>query len=127
MHKRTTDPAIAEGIQLFNTRKFFEAHEALEALWLKAQGEEKILLHGLIQIAAAFRHHTRQNPIGFRSLLEKGLKRLERFNTTQGAVDLDGLRKQLQPWRDFLSHAERGRPARTPPLPRIQNAVTDDK
>jgi uncharacterized protein len=48
---------IADGILLFNTQKFFEAHEALEAVWLKAEGERKTLLHGLIQVAAAFHHH----------------------------------------------------------------------
>ncbi|HUU14905.1 MAG TPA: DUF309 domain-containing protein [Terriglobia bacterium] len=42
------DPALKEGVRLFNARKFFEAHEALETLWLKSADEEKILLHGLI-------------------------------------------------------------------------------
>ena len=32
--------------------KYFDAHEELEAFWMKATGEEKILLQGLIQIAA---------------------------------------------------------------------------
>ncbi len=118
---------LAEGTELFNTQKFFEAHEALEAVWLKVQGEEKILLHGLIQVAAAFHHHTRQNATGFRSLLEKGLKKLERFGTAKAGIDLDNLREQLQPWRDFLNRSGRVPSARTPPLPRIQMAVTGDK
>ncbi|HMD85687.1 MAG TPA: DUF309 domain-containing protein [Terriglobia bacterium] len=32
------EEGIAEGVRLFNTQKFFEAHEALEAVWLKARG-----------------------------------------------------------------------------------------
>jgi len=56
------EDGILEGVRLFNGRKFFEAHEALEAVWLKAHGHRKTLLHGLIQIAAAFHHHnTRQS------------------------------------------------------------------
>ncbi len=113
------DQRIDEGIHLFNRQKFFEAHEALEAVWLKAQGEKKIFLHGLIQVAAAFHHHTRQNPTGFRSLLEKGLKKLERFGAAKAGIDLDGLRKQLQPWRDLLSHADSVASPQPPPLPRI--------
>ena len=31
--QRTMEPGTVEGIHLFNTREFFEAHEALEAVW----------------------------------------------------------------------------------------------
>ena len=100
------DPAIAEGVRLFNTQKFFEAHEALEAVWLKAHGEEKILLHGLIQVAAAFHHYRRDNPAGFRSLLEKGSKKLDKFGASACGLNLAALRRQLRPWHDFLNHAQ---------------------
>ncbi len=114
------NPAIAEGVRLFNTQKFFEAHEALEAVWLKARGDEKIFLHGLIQVAAAFHHHTRHNPVGFRSLLEKGCKKLERFGEAEQELDLASLRKQLQPWQEFLNGAHTQRAQTSPPLPRIE-------
>jgi len=94
--------AVAEGIRLFNSAKFFEAHEALEAVWLTAEGDEKVLLHGLIQIAAAFHHHTRRNPRGFHSLLEKGLNKLEKLSKVKAGIDLARLRRDLQPWRKTL-------------------------
>ncbi len=112
--------AFDEGIHLFNTQKFFEAHEALEAVWLKAQGREKIFLHGLIQVAAAFHHHTRQNPAGFRSLLEKGRKKLEKFREAERGIDLAGLLRQLEAWRAYLNRPQTFESARTPPLPRIE-------
>lgn len=119
-------PFYEEGIQLFNARKFFEAHEALEAVWLKAAGDEKNFLHGLIQIAAAFHHHARENPAGFRSLLEKGLRKLEMFGEVKDGIDLAALRSQLEPWRDFLRtvHTHHGR---TPPLPRIRTTAACDE
>ena len=95
------EPSIAEGIRLFNTQKFFEAHEALEAVWLKAHGEEKTFLHGLIQVAAAFHHFTRGNLVGFQSLLEKGLTKLESCGESRAGIELAGLLEQLQPWREF--------------------------
>lgn len=119
--------ALAEGIRLFNTRKFFEAHEVLETVWLKAQGDERVFLHGLIQIAAAFHHHGRNNLTGLRSLLEKGLKKLERFGAEKDGVNLDGLRKQLNAWRDFLNRADSSGKRQAPPLPRILRAVTSDE
>jgi hypothetical protein len=73
------EPGTVEGIHLFNTREFFEAHEALEAVWLKTKGDRKTFLHGLIQVAAAFHHHTHGNRAGFRSLLEKGCTKLEKI------------------------------------------------
>jgi predicted metal-dependent hydrolase len=111
------DPSVTHGIHLFNNRKFFEAHEALEEVWLKTQGEEKIFLHGLIQIAAAFHHRARRNSGGFRSLLEKGLNKLERLDGSRGDIDLGSLCGQLERWRDFLNH--QGSISEHPPLPRI--------
>ncbi len=113
------DPRLAEGIHLFNTQQFFEAHEALEAVWLEARGDEKIFLHGLIQIAAAFHHHRCGNPAGLRSLLEKGLKKLEGFKAAKYRIDLASLRKQLKSWRDFLAHSD-SVASTPPPLPHIR-------
>jgi uncharacterized protein len=118
---------IADGIHLFNTRKFFEAHEALEAVWLKAEGERKTLLHGLIQVAAAFHHHRRSNLAGSRSLLEKGCKKLERFGAEVEGLDLAGLMQQLLPWREYLSPAGSQHSLATPTLPCIWAAKPVDE
>jgi len=111
---------VVEGLHLFNTQKFFEAHEALEEVWLKAEGDEKIFLHGLIQVAAAFHHHSRGNPAGFRSLLEKGMRKLNRFGDEMEGVNLAALRQQVQPWRDHLARAPHSRPAVELKLPKVR-------
>ena len=110
---------IVEGIHLFNTRKFFEAHEALEIVWLRAKGDRKTFLHGLIQVAAAFHHYTHRNPAGFRSLLEKGCKKLEGFGAQAEGLDLAGLMLELRPWREHFDRSSyHAHPAS--PLPRIK-------
>src|SRR5437016_6398510 len=122
-------PGIEEGIRLFNAQRFFDAHEALEAVWLKATGDEKVFLHGLIQIAAAFHHHTRRNQAGFRSLLEKGLAKLARVSGLETEIDLEGLRRRLRPCRRVARRGTEPRSARyvagsrpgpAPALPRIE-------
>ena len=113
------DAKVAEGIRLFNSQKFFEAHEALEEVWLKSKGREKVFLHGLIQVAAAFHHHARRNEKGFRSLLEKGLRKLEEFEDVVDGIDLGSLRRDLQPWRDCLNSSLDPAGSKIP-LPRIQ-------
>ncbi len=64
---------FARGIELFNTRYFFEAHEAWEEIWLHTEPPEKTFLQGLIQVTAAFHHHSRENLRGTKSLLRAGL------------------------------------------------------
>lgn len=48
---------LLEGIELFNTGKYWHAHEAWEHAWLAmpddAGGDAEIILRGLIQLAAA--------------------------------------------------------------------------
>jgi predicted metal-dependent hydrolase len=122
------DPALQEGLRLFNARKFFEAHEALEALWLKAAGDEKTFLHGLIQVAAAFHHFTRGNLAGFRSLLEKGSLKLEKSFADRHAIRLAEFLGQLQLWREWAERADKQHlwiaegvsSQGLPPLPEIQ-------
>lgn len=41
------------GVELFNTGEFWECHEALEPLWMKAKGLEKEFYAGVILLAAA--------------------------------------------------------------------------
>jgi hypothetical protein len=112
--------AVREGIRLFNTRRYFEAHEALEAVWLESQGDEKIFLHALIQIAAAFHHYERRNLSGCASLLKKGLHKLERSGAEENGIDVEGLRRQVLAWLEYLAEGSRTHPARTPPTPKIR-------
>ena len=71
---------IERGVELFNVHEFWHAHEAWEALWLKASGDEKQFLQGLIQLAAAYHHVKRgTSPRGAVRLFEAALRRLEPF------------------------------------------------
>ena len=58
--------------------RYFDAHEELEAGWMAASGDEKILLQGLIQIAAGL-HRLKLDPSkteGAFYLLDRGLEKL---------------------------------------------------
>ena len=113
------NPKIAEGIRLFNTQKFFEAHEALEEVWLNAEGRQKIFLHGLIQVAAAFHHHTKGNIAGFRSLLGKGLSKLDGFGDSAEGIDLGALCLELHGWHERHDGGPAARAAQHLAFPKI--------
>ena len=91
---------FARGIELFNAGKFFEAHEAWEELWLRESGDEKTGLQGLIQVAAAFHHHGRQNRAGTESLLAAGLAKLAELPETFGGIELARLRRDAKTWAE---------------------------
>lgn len=113
------EQAFLDGIQLFNSQQYFEAHEALEALWLKTTGDRKAFLHGLIQLAAAFHHYTRGNSAGFRSLLEKGSWKLQIFGAEFEGIDIAAFTRQLQRWREHVQSPSLPSP-QPPTLPQIQ-------
>ncbi|MCA0351557.1 MAG: DUF309 domain-containing protein [Chloroflexi bacterium] len=53
-----------QGFELFNAGHYWHAHEAWEVQWLQRSGNERDLLQGLIQTAAALVHWSRGNPKG---------------------------------------------------------------
>lgn len=62
--------ALDRGINLFNDKRFFEAHEAWEEEWrLMREGGDKTFFQGLIYAAAAFVHYTRRECAGAKVLL----------------------------------------------------------
>ena len=117
---------IREGVELFNTQKFFEAHEALEAIWLKEVGEKKLFLHGLIQVAAAFHHQSRNNLPGFNSLLEKGCAKLKQSGAAGKQIDLPDLFRKLEPWRKWIRQESPESRREPPPFPKIKISSTEE-
>ena len=91
------------GIALFNARKFFEAHEVWEELWLVEPEPEKTFLQGLIQLAAACHHQGRGNSRGAQSLLAAGLAKLERFPDDHRGLAVAKLRADAEQWGKTLS------------------------
>jgi hypothetical protein len=110
---------FARGIEQFNRREFFEAHESWEAVWLAALEPDKTFLQGIIQVAAAFHHYLRNNRAGAESLLREGLKKIAGAPANYRGVRLDALRQRARWWSDELTA---GRTPATHQLPRIESA-----
>lgn len=77
--------------------RYFDAHEELEAFWMKAAGDEKILLQGLIQIAAGL-HRLQLNPAktdGAFYLLDRGREKLKKTKSLLVPATLAALEAAL--------------------------------
>jgi uncharacterized protein len=110
---------FARGVELFNTRYFFEAHEAWEEIWLHTPPPEKTFLQGLIQVTAAFHHQSRNNLRGTASLLRAGLAKLDDFPPHHRGLHIEELRGVARRWLAALDRAEK---ISWPALPRIAAA-----
>jgi predicted metal-dependent hydrolase len=70
------DEALAAAASLFDAGLGFEVHELLEPHWVRAAGDEREALQGLIQISVGYQHLANGNATGARALLEEGARRL---------------------------------------------------
>ena len=87
---------LACGVALFNCALFHECHDALEPLWVRAEGQLKTGLQGLILLAGGFHHMQLHNPGGMIGLWEDAAAALAPFAgslaTPWGTVALAGAR-----------------------------------
>ncbi len=101
-----------EGIHHFNARRFWEAHEAWETIWLEAESDLDQYLQGLIQIAAAYHHIQRRTYRGAPRLFAAALRRLAGFPLVCCGLDRTEVVSAARRHRAWLENA-----ATTPPEP----------
>ena len=86
---------LQEAIQLFNDRKFFECHEALEEVWMPERGARRRFLQGLIHLAVGFHHSQRGNLEGASLQLRKGLRKLDAYLPSCEGIDTGRLYQEV--------------------------------
>jgi len=118
MTERQQRALFARGMRQFNSRKFWHAHESWEAIWLTAPEPDKTFLQGIIQISAAFYHHQKKNLEGMRSLMRRGLAKVEEFPPAYRGVRLEELRRAVRKWLAAADAAGAPLPAKYPRLQR---------
>src|SRR3990172_694474 len=73
--------AVEHGINLFNTGRFWHAHEAWELVWQRHGADERLFFQGLIQLAAAYHHLvTNRSGTGYVNNLRKSRGILKVFS-----------------------------------------------
>lgn len=123
----TSEAAFRRGIAQFNAGEFWEAHESWEVVWLPAAEPDKIFLQGIIQVSAGFHHHRRGNPAGARSLLRRGLAKLERFPASYRGIWVEDLRRASRRWLVAIEADSGTFPESFPVIrPAILPAIFDD-
>lgn len=99
MNADTERKLYLEGIQLFNEREYFDAHEAWEDVWHMAYGIKHDFYQGMIQCAVALEHYRRSNPRGVVSLYKSYQPKFEQVPPAFMGLDVT---KFLADMRDAL-------------------------
>jgi uncharacterized protein len=106
--KLIDDPKYQEGKACYNHGEYFEAHEHWEELWLTLSGDEKTLVQGMIQVAAAWVKYHRKEPLGMRRLLDSALKKWKELPGHLWGVNVDALRVSAAQCLEEALRWERG-------------------
>ena len=89
------DELFQKGIDAFNSRKFYDAHEYWEELWLDYKLNDAMFIQGLIQLAVSYFHFFNQNLNGARSMIKKSLNKFNGFTLERG-IDVIKLKDDVQ-------------------------------
>jgi predicted metal-dependent hydrolase len=85
--------------EYFNQRRYFEAHEILETLWLpERQSPDGPFYQALIQLAGAFVHGEKQRFGPATALLKRARTHLSRYEGVHQGVDVTALLRRIDQW-----------------------------
>jgi len=83
--------AFDRGIELFDRRRFFEAHECFEFIWRASPADERSFWKGLTQYAAALCHCQRDNTRGALALMARASAYLVAYPSPYRGVEIHKL------------------------------------
>lgn len=94
--KLISDPRFISGIEHFNKREFYDAHETWEDLWHEEHGDAHNFIQGLIQFATALHHFEDSNLKGTRLLYLGGMELLQPYADHYWGINLKKLRNDME-------------------------------
>jgi predicted metal-dependent hydrolase len=98
---------LAEGIELFNSGQYWEAHEVWEREWTPdRKGPDSGFYKGLIQVAAGCLHYTRRNRRGAVNKWRSGAGYLRPYLPAHRGVRLAPLVGSVEGYLDAMSDRE---------------------
>ena len=94
--------ALDEALDLFNSQKWYEAHDAFEEIWNGLNGDERQIIQGILQVSVSQFHLSKGNLNGAMILLGEGLGRIKSRVSVDLGIDLCSFCKSLEVLLDKL-------------------------
>lgn len=89
------EEAIRDGIAYFNAERFWESHEAFEAVWKECFDRERDLVQGIILAAAGFVHYQKSQDVICLSIFNRALQKLSPCTGVYHSIDVERLKARL--------------------------------
>jgi len=118
-----------DGISHFNARRYFEAHEAWEEIWLRSSGEAKMFYQMLIQAAVGLHHYEKANFRGARGMHRNVTEKLAQLSKLFMSLDVTDFARQFREFFAALidNELEEVASAELPrPIIRLRNIDSND-
>lgn len=100
------DPRAIKGIELFNQKKFFAAHEELELAWRDEHRPIRDLYRGILQVGVAYYHIQRRNYIGAQKMFVRAERWLEPYSGNFLGINVGKLKKDASKISRLLRNGE---------------------
>ena len=109
-----------EGIEHFNARRYFEAHEIWEEIWLRSAGDTKLFYQMLIQAAVGLHHYERGNTRGGRGMHKRVMEKVQLLPSFYMSLDLADFSEQFNGFfADLIENNIEAAPPADKPRPYI--------
>ena len=83
-----------KGIECFNQKKYYAAHEYFEEMWTGYKLDDKLFIQALLQLSVAYFHISNSNRNGALGLFKKSISKLDRYlDTYQDIVNINSVIK----------------------------------
>ena len=89
-------PVAQRGLELFNARQYFLAHEALEKAWLEERGPIRDLYKGILQAGVTYLHIQRGNYRGALKVYDRAARYLAEYPDQCCGIDIAQLGFDLE-------------------------------
>jgi uncharacterized protein len=120
-HERIYPREYLAGIEYFNDRRYFDAHEAWEEIWLRSTGDAKLFYQMLIQAAVGLHHYERDNWRGANGMYRNVTEKAPRLPAVFMSLDLiDFLRQFKTLFADLSEQGIQSAPSTEKPRLRIR-------
>ncbi len=103
---QTFEDNFLNALNLFNTQKWYEAHDAFEDIWNTLDGDERQIIQGILQVSVSQFHLSKGNLNGATILLGEGLGRIKNRTNINLGIDLESFCKSLEDLLKKLQYKE---------------------
>jgi predicted metal-dependent hydrolase len=107
-HEQRYAREYLEGIAHFNARRYYDAHEIWEEIWLRSVDDTKLFYQMLVQAAVGLHHYERGNARGGRGLYHRVIAKLERLPVRFMSLDLADFTEQFKAFFAELIESQNG-------------------